>query len=89
MGILDRFDVTIGDQWDGGDIAHGADRVPIGASLVNRTRVRPWIVTSWTPASCTLCDFGALIEFSSQPSRILSVTGTSTVLTVASIRPSA
>ena len=59
------------------------------APLKNWQRVRPCTVISLTPAASARCaSSGALRLVSSQPSRILSVTGTRTAPTTASISAS-
>jgi len=53
-------------------------------------RVRPWTVIIFAPRSSAICaSSGALRRLWSQPIRILTVTGTSTALTVASMSDAA
>ncbi len=86
-GILVAADVAVDDDRDRDAVLDGANRRPVGAALVELAARSSVHRDRRTPASCARrASSGALIERSSQPSRILSVTGTRTAPTVASIK---
>ena len=59
-------------------------RVQSASPLYIWQRVRPWMVRAWTPTSCSLSARSTMIlELSSQPRRVFTVTGVLTASTTA------
>ncbi len=87
LSITSTRHISIGNQWDPDRVANSANCIPVRLAFIELTTRTPMDSHHGdTGIFRTPCQFRRIDTFSSHPSRILSVTGTLTALTVASTR---